>query len=613
VRAGGAGVLLTALALALAQRAAAQVDTSARSPLPPPTAPTTDTTQARSAARRDTTRDTLVRQLPILPAPIPPGPLPRGTRYSFTADSLAFSDTRTLSDLLARIPGVYAVRGGLYGQAEPVLYGGRGPAALEVYWDGVPYRPLGRDSVYLDPARIPLAPLERVDVIVLPASLRVYLVTARQASTAPATEIGITTGFLGTSGYRAAFLKRWRSGLGLALLADWNDLAGASSSSTTPFHDVDLWLEAQYVPHPRLGISYQILSSDWNRHGSSSPAVHPMRAKRVDQLLRFVWAGHPHGLGPRLDLSLATAAQSGDTALADRRLSQASLELATAGARAAAGITVRLAGEARPLQVEGRASWTPPVLDLLTLSADARRSTYSSDRSGDRAHVSAGLLLPLGLSAHGDVAWGRDLVAPARDDDTVQTTNDLYGALRWERRWATLEVGGARRAAFVPPPQFPAGIATVSALAATPATNYVTLQASFRAIPGLDLSGWYFDPVRGGADFEPPRHGRYGATFYSKFWRTYSSGVFAFRVETAVESWSGGGHAGIVLDTTSGTATPLELPSATFVDFNLQIRIVGVTIFWVIRNARASHRAYAPGLDYIRNDQFYGVRWRFTN
>src|SRR5205809_4153198 len=30
-----------------------------------------------------------------------------------------------------------------------------------IYWDGIPYLPLGRDSVYLDPARISLAPLER--------------------------------------------------------------------------------------------------------------------------------------------------------------------------------------------------------------------------------------------------------------------------------------------------------------------------------------------------------------------------------------------------------------------------------------------------------------------
>src|SRR5205085_546936 len=141
--------------------------------------------------RRDSAAaDSLPRYLPVFPAPIPPGPAPRGTRYSFTADSFALSNIQTLSDLLAHIPGVYVARGGIYGAPEPVLYGGRGPAGLELFWDGVPYVPLGRDSLYLDPARISLAPLERVDVVVLPASLRVYLVTLRQRSTATASQVG---------------------------------------------------------------------------------------------------------------------------------------------------------------------------------------------------------------------------------------------------------------------------------------------------------------------------------------------------------------------------------------------------------------------------------------
>jgi len=75
------------------------------------------------------------------------------------------SNAQTIADLLGHIPGVYVARGGIYGQAEIAFYGGRGPAGLEVYWDGVPYLPMGRDSTYLDPARISIAPLERVDVV----------------------------------------------------------------------------------------------------------------------------------------------------------------------------------------------------------------------------------------------------------------------------------------------------------------------------------------------------------------------------------------------------------------------------------------------------------------
>jgi hypothetical protein len=587
------------------------VDTTGRRGPPTRTDSTSvrDTT-ARDSTKRDTTRDTVPHYLPVPPEPIPPGPLPRGSRYTFTADSFVFSDTRTLADLLARIPGVYVARGGIYGQAEVVLYGGRGPAALEVYWDGVPYLPLGRDSVYFDAARIPLAPLERVDVIVLPAMLRVYLVSLRQRSTAPATEIGITTGALNTSGYRGEFLKRWASGLGLSLVADWNDIIGATSTSTTAFHDVDLWLKGEYT-RARAGVSFQILSSDWNRSGNTTPLVNADRTKRLDDLLRVFWAARADGYGPRLDLTLARAATSHDSAVADHSLSQASLELSDLGPRAAASVVARLMDDPSPFQLAGQASWSP--FDRLTVSVDARHTSYSFGRSGDRAHVAAGLLLPFGFSAHGDAAWGKDLAAPARQDDTVQTTSDLYGGLRWERHWATLEVGGARRGAFTPPPEFASGVATVSFLEPTPATNYLSVQATLHLLPGLEVSGWYFHPVRGGGDFEPPHHARYALTFYSKFWRTYRSGVFAFRVEGAAESWTGGTEGGVLTDSATATAMPQELVGATFVDFNLQLRIVGVTLFWTIRNARAFPGTYVPGLGYIRNDQFYGVRWHFTN
>src|SRR5207245_9605340 len=107
-------------------------------------------------------------------------------------------------------------------QAEYVMYGGRGPAGLEIYWDGVPFLPLGRDSAYVDPARIPLAPLERVAVVVLPAPLRVYLVSARQQSTVPTSEIRILSGEASNQGDRGAFADRWRSALGVPLAADWN-------------------------------------------------------------------------------------------------------------------------------------------------------------------------------------------------------------------------------------------------------------------------------------------------------------------------------------------------------------------------------------------------------
>ena len=441
------GSVCVAALLALAARAVAQADTTVRR----------DTTaRSDSAARRDTTaRDTAPAYLPVFARTSPEGPLPRGARYSFTADSFALSGLQTLSDLLARIPGVYVARGGIYGQAEIALYGGRGPGALEVYWDGVPYLPLGRDSVYLDPARIPMAPLERVDVIVLPASLRVYLVTARQRSTQASTLIRITTGQVRTAGYRGWFLKRWRSGLGLSLAADYNNNDGIPGSSSTAFNSVDLWLKAEYLRSARLGASYQILSSSWRRSASDAPGlVDRFPFERRDAVLRAFAAARPDGLGPRVELTLATTGTGKDTAVTGRSISQRVLALSSTWDHALAGLTVRAQGTDRPWQLEARAAWRP--FPVLTFAADARHAAYSGSRSGDRAHLAAGLGLPLGFSAHGDLAWADDLQAPLDTSDSAQRTTDYSGACagteagarsKWAGRAATPSRRSAARAA----------------------------------------------------------------------------------------------------------------------------------------------------------------------
>ena len=593
------GLGCAAVLLSLAGAAAAQVDTTARRDTT-----ARDSTARDSTARRDSTRaDTVPHYLPVFPQPIPPGPAPRGTRYSFTADSFALSNVQTLSDLLAHIPGVYVARGGIYGAAEPVLFGGRGPAGLELYWDGVPYLPLGRDSLYLDPARISLAPLERVDVVVLPASLRVYLVTVRQRSTATASQVGVASGEVSTANYRGAYLRRWRSGLGLSLVADYNNNDGISGSSNTPFNSVDLWLKAEYLPNPHLGAQYQVLSSTWHR--SAGTAIADWHRQRRDGIVRLFAATRDDGLGLRAQASFATASTSGDTAVFDRRLSQGSLELSSAWPRAHLGLAFRTQDEARPWQLEGSAGWNP--LPELTLWGDVRRARYSRGRTGDRAHLAAGLTLPAGVSVHADVAWAKDLQAAVDTADTLQRTLDVAGAVQWDRDWIGVEVGQTRRDAFAPI-GVPVGLGAVARFGPAQRTRYFTTRGVVRLLPGLELAGWYFDPiVRGGDDFEPPYHTRVSLTFYSRFWRVYRSGIFALRVEAASESWSRG-VAGL-----DSSGAPLALPGRTFGELNVQIRIAGVTIFWIERNATLATGSYVPGLDYPRHYQFYGVRWLFTN
>jgi hypothetical protein len=603
----GRGLLLAGALLSAAIPVAAQVDSG-----PPPSSPSPADSDTGAVA--DTTPpDTVAHYLPGFLAAVPPGPWPRGTRWRFTRDSLALSAATTLADLLGHIPGVYVARGGWFGAPEIPVYGGQGPLALELYWDGVPYLPLGRDSVWLDPARVPLAPLERIDVQVLPSTLRVYLVSAQQRSTLPRTEVHVATGVNSIAQYRGNFAKRWRSGIGLSLAADYRNIDGIEGTSTTAFNDVDLWLKAEYAPSPHYGASYQILSSSWTR-GAEPGLVDRWKQRRLDGMFRAFLAARPDGLGPRVELRAArthvsndTLVISGDTVIPDRTLTQAEIELSETRPRAAAALTVRTQGSARPLQVEGRAAWQP--LPFLTLSVDGRRSYYRNHAHGNRAHASAGLALPLGFSVRGEVTRVEDFRSPLIEPDTFQWATDYGAYLRWERTPVALEVGQVRRDPFQPL-GFAAGIGPVASLGVLPRSTYVTTAVSLHPLPGVYLSGWYFDPTSGGGGFEPPHHGRVSATFFSKFWRVFKSGVFALRGEVAAESWSRSRLGGAGLDS---LGTALSLGPATFVETNVELRIDSFTGFWLIRNYNAMRGSYVTGLGYPKRAQYYGVHWYFRN
>jgi len=589
-----AGLLVAVLSGTVAAGAAAQVDSTPRD----------------TSARRDTVpaRDTTTALLPAMPLAIAPGPLPAGSRYTFTADSLLFTNARTLSDLLVHIPGVYVARGGWFGQAEPVLFGGRGAgsAAIEVYWDGVPYLSIGRDSLALDPARIPLAPLERVDVIVLPAMLRVYLVTARQRSTQPLSQIGIATGDLGIAEYRGGYATRSRSGFGFAFTFDANSLDGNPTATTTSFSSTDLWFKAEFVePDGRMGASFQVLSSAWRRSGETG-RVDPWRQQRRDQVFRFFAAPRSDGLGLRVSGTMSSSAIERDTAVADRQLYQTSIEVRNTWPLASVALTGRYGLHGAPRQWEVEGGWI--VARRLTLSASARHSNYVQGRSGNRAELAAGLALPLGFGVRGEVAWRHDLRAPLDRTDTVaQTATDVAAWVRWEIPRISVEVGRGWRDPFTSL-GFEAGIKPVDHLGPTPGTEFLAVHATIKPLAGVSLSGWYFDPVAGGGDFEPPHHARLSAAFHSKFWRVYRSGIFALRGEVAMESWSRWGLGG-----QDSLGAQLRLGGATWAETNLEFQLAGVTIFWIIRNTNGMRANYVQGLSHPKCLQLYGARWFFTN
>ncbi len=521
----------------------------------------------------------------------------------FNADSLRFAGFFTLSDLLGQLPGVYVARGGFFGQAESVFYGGRGAGALEVFWDGLPYLPLGRDSVYLDPARIPLAPLERVEVSPLPGTLRVYLVSSRQRSTTAASSVGIVTGDRDIARYLARFAKRSHAGAGISLVADWADLNGSGGTSSSAFNSFDFWGAVELTRGERFGASAQLLTSSWER--AAAPAlVDHWKSTRSDLALRMFVAPLGGPLGPRFELTVGGTAADGDSAVARRTAGQVTFTATQQWRRASLWGAARLGDGRRPLEIEARGSWTggPGV----TLAAELRRAEYRGGRVGTRALTSVGLTLPGGFALRGAAVRAKDVQAPTLPGDTAQTTTDLLAALRWDGRWATLELQLGRRDSFAPS-QVPAGLLPLTDLRASPDTRYRTVFGSVRPASWLTVSGWYFDPLDGGGDFEPPHHARVDVTFFSRFLRTFPSGIFALRGDVRLESWTGW-TAGV-----GAGGAALQLRGAALMDLHIAMQIGDVTAFWTMRNANGLRKTYVPGLGYPTGLQAFGVRWDFRN
>src|SRR5207245_1123574 len=303
--------------------------------------------------------------------------------------------------------------------------------------------------IYIDPAASPLAPVERVDVIVLPASLRVYLVTARTRSTSAATQIGILTGVDDIAGYRAGYATRGRSGFGVALLADWNSIGlGPVGNTTTPFGTSDLWVKFEYVPPgARVGASFQIASSSWHR--TAGDGVDAWRQDRRERLLRLFVAEREDGLGYRLSTTLATSGISHDTTIAPRTVSSITLEASNTWRRANVTATARLGAAGFPQQFEARAGWSP--VSFFTLAGTMRHSSYTGGRTGDRGYLTAGIALPLGFSARA-VATSSRRITPASPRPSIPNSgaSSRAASSRSTVRWPWNPGADGRWAAPIP-------------------------------------------------------------------------------------------------------------------------------------------------------------------
>ncbi|MCZ6916624.1 MAG: TonB-dependent receptor [Gemmatimonadetes bacterium] len=590
-RAAGTITLALCLAGVRPADAAAVQDTTA----------TGDTLTSTADTLRHFRRPVLV----MTEAEAPLGPLPPGSRYRFTRESIIWTSSLTLSDLLTEIPGVYVARAGFFGQPEYVMYAGRGAQSIEIFWDGLPLHPVGPDSVYLDPARFNLSYLRQVEVEVLPAKLRVYLVSERHESPDPRSVLRVTSGSFNTAQYAGLFQRRWASGVALNLAGDYTASDGGPNAGRNDQY-LDLWAKLEWLlPDAPVGVAYQIRRQGQERDprvAEGGLGVPARSGTRTEYLLKIFTGNRTDGLGWRGEAGVGSTKWGSDSLPLSQSVRQAYTRVRFARPSFSLEAVGRVADTRVRSALETKVGWVP--LSGVVLAGEARWQRFTADRTARSFMGSAGLYRgPLSLT--GQFTTGELLHAPAILTDSIQEVDDASVRVGLTTTVLSGSVGLARRDAFLPGPipDLPDYPAMDSSVAAT----YIIADVQFRPIFPLFFTARYSHPRTKSADLQPPKHGRGEITFRSKFWRTFRSGVFDFMVRYSFEFWSAG-TAGL-----NAAGIAVELPGATFQEWFVQVQLVGFKVFWNLRNARQSTAQYIPGLTYPRNAQTFGVKWEFTN
>jgi hypothetical protein len=512
-----------------------------------------------------------------------------------------------VGDLLTQVPGVFLWRGGYIGRPEPVNYQARGATSAEYYLDGVPYVPAGVDSVAVDPAQFSISLLDRIEVERWPGQLRVHLFTRRHDRLAPRSRIAVARGDNDYARYEASLERRFTSGPGFALGADYLSSPTASGLSSN-YSNTQLWVQGSYLPTPWFGLQYQLLRSGPNRRpyvistdGVADTIGLGFKARRSDVQLRMSLRKHRDELGPRVDLIYARTGWDG--AGLDQQINQIGGHVTYRARAFSVGGSVFHRTRWTPLDARATAGWNP--IGPFSASAELVHLRHYGGRASDYANLAGGFEPIRGLAFTGTARIGKVVTAPAIPTDTEQDVRDYQGAVSWNRGRLGFQVAYARNSAFAPfaYAEFP----LTPQLPVVPQTNWLTASARIAPLQWLTLEGWYSDARDIVPEGVPPTHSLVAGTIRSKFLRQFPSGAFDLKLRLSMETWGSGTLA------RDGLGAPVTLKGATFIRSLIQIQLDRFKIYWDRGNLTATDLTYVPGFQVPGYGSNFGVSWEFLN
>ena len=595
-------------------------------PLAAQVIPTTIDTLPSDSARADSLRREATARLlaaaentgrAVAAAPLlgSEGPRALGSRIILDRRAIAWQTAQTVSDLLSGVPGVYIWRGGWHGREAYANYRGRGATGVEFVIDGVPFVPMGPDSVGVDPSTFSLSLFERVEIERWPGGLKVLLYTPQYQYLAPRTRVGITTGQFDIARYQGDLEYRWKNGLGLTVAADYfhSPTATGVKTDATIVHGL---VRAQYIPRPGFGMQVQLLRLAPTRHafqtdGDSISA--PLKGTRNDLQARVFARKGTEERHLQADLLYFRSTWASDTFRltdsvavsdsVDQEVHGGALILALRRPRWRVGASAWLRDKWTPLTVRGEGGYTP--FDRLSLNGEVTHERHDGDRTSDWIGLRAGLTLPLGFEGEGGWRTGSRVIAPALASDTAAELHEVELRGRWRSRYLTLEAGWSRTAAFTPYRFAP--YIKVDSLRPLGTTEWLEYAATLTPLNWMTLSAWYSDPRNVTIDGIPPTHSVIRGEIRSKFLRKFPSGIFELRLAAEMENWG----TGVIGRGPAGEA--LELNGATFVRMGAAMRLGGFQFFYDRTNTQSSRHSYVPGFKIPGLGQTFGMRWEFSN
>jgi hypothetical protein len=541
---------------------------------------------------------------PVLPLVGVDGPETPMSRIVLSRDSIDWSNAETLADLLQRVPGVFLWRGGWIGRPAYPNFRGRGPTSVDYYVDGLPYVPIGPDSLGIDPSLFPMSFIERVEIERWPEGMRVSLYTRRHDRGAVGSRIGISAGDAQVARYIGALEQRYKNGIGFAIGGE--RLASPTITGTSSNVDLNsLWLQAGYVPTTRFGVQAQLLQNSPNRDpyvSGTDTLDEKLKGTRRDEQFRVYWRQRKDEMGPRVDLLLGQTTWSGSGV--DDKMRQGGIVTEWRTPTFMVGARAFNRSRLTPWDVSANAGWAPTR--WASASVEAAYQTHDDNRTSKWVGIRGGLELPLGFQLSGTLRTGSEVAAPAILKNQAQDFTDWQALLGFQRKWAGLEVGYGRTSAFTPLPYWTFQ-PTIDSLRPSAQTEWVTFNARVTPLQWLTFEAWYSDPRGATPDGIPSTHSLGTATIRSKFWRSFPSGIYDFKLQGSMETW-GPGVAGL-----DPAGAPIPIRGATFYRTLLEIQLDRFLLYWDRVNWQSTDVSYVPGFKIPHFGSTFGVRWEFSN